>query len=787
MEVTSNSFRFTSTAVAHRTARIPVSKWDEHKAEAIEIYLASNLAEVVREMKLRHGFYANERQYVYHFKKWGVKKHTVSRTEEAAAQSPLPQSSTQEQGALKRRRSTFSSRSGLSTRSTTEKPPTKKHEVSTVVLISDRDHDEFGPPPGGIVCDEVETGILASLSGGRPDPVAIATAQSRPDNTDLHMGSALLPSPHVSEQHPVDQEEVRPSRQAASSSPPTPKRPDSSHQQESGAPTSIYGEDGSLNEPRAEAEADEKGAGAEQHSDRRTIDRNQPVDNFSDQDMMDIGRAADCFAALQCHQEAFELYITMLKRRHSNPTKYDRPGFWYLVIRCANTASRPEHVEVMESILQVELHRSDNSPTHRFLLNMLLSFVCGGHPNVEVLHLFASEESVLASLSPSDRSLDLAVYLAILHLRTGSPRCTAPLSAPVQATSPDHWDAERIERYQDVMLQRTPGPFEALPSFGHMQNPCIRSCLLWCKNNLSDRAASSVSTDRTVIPSGDLISPAAATFIWLWARSNTDQFTDIPIWITNAQTTMGISSNELLMVICHMLYSLDGCWFALKADACFPSLRLLDQRAALLLEVADLQLGRMFLIYYAALTRHVVPSQGFQCVSHQTRQQILAYIEETLHVTFPNLGAASSNVCIPSLSLREGSQHLNGDELPAEPQGRKFSPTLASSLRSSDLSNFRETKLRAALRLKRQIGGSLSLRSSSEISTRREHSMSIAGLSDISTSLRSMSISGESGGQQRYSAPIPGSIRSLLAKSRGSATYQRGNLEVEQETSQEDN
>jgi hypothetical protein len=58
MTTPSDGFHFVNAPVAHRSARISHEKWEEHRAEATEIYLASNVGEVALQMRLRHGFHA---------------------------------------------------------------------------------------------------------------------------------------------------------------------------------------------------------------------------------------------------------------------------------------------------------------------------------------------------------------------------------------------------------------------------------------------------------------------------------------------------------------------------------------------------------------------------------------------------------------------------------------------------------------------------------------------------------------------------------------------------------
>ena len=58
MATSGGDFRFVNAPAARRTARIPAQKWEEHKALIIQLYLESNLSEVVFQMGRKHDFHA---------------------------------------------------------------------------------------------------------------------------------------------------------------------------------------------------------------------------------------------------------------------------------------------------------------------------------------------------------------------------------------------------------------------------------------------------------------------------------------------------------------------------------------------------------------------------------------------------------------------------------------------------------------------------------------------------------------------------------------------------------
>ena len=90
----------------------------------------------------------------------------------------------------------------------------------------------------------------------------------------------------------------------------------------------------------------------------RTIDRDEPVDNFSEEDIADLQRAADYFSVFCYTHEAFELYTLVLKSRMSDEDYRKSPSssFWYLVTQCVHNANKIEHCEIILSILLSELH-----------------------------------------------------------------------------------------------------------------------------------------------------------------------------------------------------------------------------------------------------------------------------------------------------------------------------------------------------------------------------------------------------------------------------------------------
>jgi hypothetical protein len=505
----------------------------------------------------------------------------------------------------------------------------------------------------------------------------------------------------------------------------------------------------------------------------RSIDRNQPVDTFSNQDMADMKRAADCFAVLGCDHLAFQLYITILKRRRWKLVTWEKPvpSLWDLIIRCAHAATNSAHVVIIRNIIREEMDRlsghSGASSMYRFLLHMLLASISHRNPesqdadvnlNIRAARSYAGpyELHLFEYLPPEDRSLDLALYNELFCLYTEwcfsewYPEWYPESSATLGATLIRSENRLKLDAY---ILERVPGLFE-IRANGGAGNWCVRSCLRWCEDELHGLES------RWRIHGGRIdIDHRDTLFTTLWQRwrlgstagatGDASQFlkTVKPFWIAKAQSTMGLNQTELLMITTRMIYDPgEACTEPL--DPSHPSVTRILQRVVCMLRESDRQLGLRFLKHYLSLHNTAEWSHSGR-QSRGWEAAAIRRVQETLGVVFPDLGAStgSSQGCASSsgssVCLQAGSQLVGR-------QTKPFSPTLASSLSSIDLSSFNQVYVDVTERLRKFARGPPS------VVTWDNASVISPRTSDLSASFRSMSISGRSSTRAKHSSPISG-------------------------------
>jgi hypothetical protein len=500
------------------------------------------------------------------------------------------------------------------------------------------------------------------------------------------------------------------------------------------------------------------------------------VETFSVQDIADIKRAAEGLSMFCCTREAFELYTTLLKRQLSDDACRNNT-FWYLVIQCAHTASIPEHVEVIQNIIRAELARLRQPPSAcppigslaatNLLLHMLLAFTSSRTSNVEEVNLeitnaraYLVQKSmalIFQHLPPGDRSLDLAVYRNILRLQAGE---SCDLTSPV----PFEFAPFRLLRLdkmplEDWILSQTPGPFE-LQKDGRMANPCIRSCLSWCERTLFLLRSIPITpgiVDFCTDKVGRAWAEANALFIVLWENWVTYYAPTSPTeatWMTATQERMGISSAELLLLVCRAIHNSYYPWNtpARSDDELIGRLR---KKTEELVQETDIKLARRILEQYISRNTVTMWPPWRSAVQRLEKARMMRCFENVLLVRFPRLGVTRdliNSVLIPPGAVLGAGSLLQTPEdtstFPPINKAPQISPTLASSNKSADFSAFRKTGISMFLRLARD---SLSASSRSRSGARSEY---VVAPGDVSMSLGSMSICGDSVGKRRASSQV---------------------------------
>ncbi|KAK5658129.1 hypothetical protein OQA88_2685 [Cercophora sp. LCS_1] len=711
MAAPNGAFGFVNAPARYRTPRIAPERWERHRSHITELYLESGktLAEVVTLMGVNHGFYANERQYIYHLHTWGVRRQARGGT---AIAIPAPRgesdnaSGVDRRGRLKKHaRPSASIHSSSSVDSAFSRPPRKKVEYDTVVSSK--------PPSSDVSSGDLEQ---VELSLAAMDATAFPLHYLTLQENGFYGQWSSPPISSSREGGPVD-----PTHREA----PVAELPSLPH---------------AASPPPART--------------LRTIDRNRPIETFSAQDIADIKHAAECLSMLCFDQEAFALYATILTRQLLDPACCKKTS-WYLVIRCAYTASIPEHVEVVQKILQAELawlqqpQFTGQSAAIALLLHMLLALTSSANGNPEDAaastnrarsYLDPTEqclEAIFQHLPPDDRSLDLAVFQNIswlLENDIGYCDLTSPLSLL-------HGDRVPLE---DWILRRVPGPFE-LQNNGRMANPCIRSCVLWCKGSLNLLRSSPRVPEVSNIVADDVSFAGAVSnglFIILWEHWTTGAFPAESAWMNETQDRMGISATELLLLICRIICTSNQGWNTPQMSNDDRILRLCANADGLI-QKPDFILARRFLRHYLWRNTMAKRFPRRSAVRKLDKAHVIHSFEKAMRVQFPDLDVIRD----PANPV---SVFAGGENLPVVDKPQQRSPTLASSLESDDLSNFRKISAHAMLQLNKLARGSWSTLFLSRSESRTK--LSTAGISDITASFRSMSIRSESASRERASS-----------------------------------
>lgn len=502
----------------------------------------------------------------------------------------------------------------------------------------------------------------------------------------------------------------------------------------------------------------------------RKIDHNRPMDTFSKEDMADMESAADCFAALGCDHFAFQLYVTILRRYWKREKRQDRPSAWYWIVQCAYTAANSKHALIIQNIIRDERQRllyDDSRSTYKFLLNMLLAFVYHRNPETpnadlkrvtQAAWLYATYDpddlKLFEYLPPVDRSLDLPLYRNTLRLYANefdrgpfTPSVSSGNAATASLRQP-----EIKHRLDCCVLGRVPGPFEIRENHD-ISNGCIKFCLSWCEDQLPKLGSRKIphhveQTERDTEVTWD---SRDTLFFRLWQQWKHGEFTTFTslLWADATHGMMGISPTQVLLIATRMIYDYPLITpppenLGYSDTLAIP--RLLEQVRCMLSE-SDQQLGQRFLDHYVShsntamwhdLQRHGV--QGWEAA-------VIRRVEGALGVEFPGLSAtlSSNDSQRPTSSLLGSSVHLNSAEmLPVAQPSKPLSPTLASSLKSLDMSNFKKIGADAAQRLRDFA------RRSASVGT--VLSIPMMSISDLSDSFNSLSISGGSSARVgRYS------------------------------------
>jgi hypothetical protein len=456
------------------------------------------------------------------------------------------------------------------------------------------------------------------------------------------------------------------------------------------------------------------------------IDSNRPIDTFSPNEIDNMKRAADFLKCLHCTEDAFALYILILKRLKDST---DQPAWstTSAMISCVQCAKTLPHIEIARSLLQQSLNESRSSVTNveKYLFQMLLAQTyvrmceddaANSHIKFAMSADFANK-NLITFLPREYRTLDILTY----HYLTGglvSRLNHEPLAYATQFAS-------KLE-VQQILIRHEPGPFELKD--GSMKNPCLRSCLQWCTSELGLEPSVSGSWElvKTNRKNDAFAAELTAIYCCLWERSQSRETehksTTCVLWIDQTERLMGISAAELLRTVCSMIISASSPGKA-KSERDFVRRTYLG--ATSLSQHTDEMLGCQFLDRFSYLKGLYTAPNTPRVFDKVRRAYAKDFIEKKLWIRLPRVVTEALKASTPRQSL--------------EIVAAAFLPTLASSLHSSELAPLRMIGDRMQRNVRDAMQGVAMTISSrvSKASPRSNRSFPTISMSELSQALSS--------------------------------------------------
>jgi hypothetical protein len=726
----------------------------------------------------------SRRQYIHQFEKWGWQKYSKgkaapsSNSKSKAATSTDVMSSMMEvdpvsspHGAEKRAAQTQSLRTIQSTLSKPLVPPKKKAKL---------DESPTSRDPYAGLAEALDTGFPQSTCPTTENLLSTQSNVMIPGAEDITMENAPpVDSLGQEKKDPVPNENETRSlgvvHDGEQNEPPFDDSYATEYDQGSWESFSIFENESQVdidNEEFPLAKTWREPMKVQQAKDQ-VVDPSRPIHSYTENDIGSMMLAADYLFCSLSEEDAFPIYSIVLQWFKSNKTP--RWAEVELTIACARCPSNTDQCEIAKSFLGPRADDENFSAADRFVARMLLAEsyyrtskdeVANAH--VEQAMAFAEEHDILSSLSPTDRTLDLLVFHNLTRCyRFGD-------SDNIAASVPHYMDKPDAKQYvwsctQDI-LYRVPGPFEMRWEF--MRNPCLRSCLEWCREQLKDISKmpglwKELKKDHTSLRWAQRL----ALFDNLWHSWQTGSDLAISasseVWKGEAARLMGISPTELLLTTCGIIN--EASTLTLSNDELE---RITDLRTAAdaLMEHSDEDLAILFLETYTSgnRIRNLAPEDvAFRSVVRETARSL---IQRVLMISFPDISASISR------GINRSQQSLHS--LTARLRAAR---TIASSLRSSDWSSFREAYTRmqkdtakAARRMKHTAPSLLHFnRSSTSIDANWLGKALAASLqiSDMSRDSRSSARAGTSG--YEMGSVLGASMRKRISSHRDDASSQQ--------------
>ncbi|KAF4626226.1 hypothetical protein G7Y89_g11937 [Cudoniella acicularis] len=694
-----------------RAKPVPPEKWQEHEKELRELYDKMKLDDLIMMMKVRHNFTPSRRQYISQFEKWKMRKYQSPYGSQAA---PAPSTSATERDAVqasqtqnaKRQHSLQSARSSQVSQGSRNRPPVppKKRQVLSELMLSRDPYADLGAAFDNLETPRFEIGspITATVRASSSTEIPLGGTIRHTSNTTAMSSLIGSDSSWFSMDEPSEREMLLP------------------------CPTES---DASEWEDYEHSLWSTPGASSNQTTGReRRIDSSRPIESFSQHELQDMKIAADCLLSLTFDKESFALNVLLFKRIKQYP-RCPTSVVHSALIACARSCQQPSQVEIAQNLLHQALDESKGpiNEAENFVFRMLLAdtYTRGqkyGDAIPHVKHAWRSvfsHRNFLQCLPKEHRALDLILY----HYLSRSMRYHELLvdeDAPSNDIQLEVNPALLESQIQDQFLQKKPGPFEL--EDGRLNNPCIRSCIRWCTKEI-EGTASEPRPWKTLIKKCEqhrwaqgtglqllvtlrmtenqiLLALIFALELYLWQRWQTLRSDpaeqDDLLWAHQAENLMGISASELLgtvsnLIICESHREKSKLNRGLLARA--------RTGASRLSKLSDQKIGVNFLCVFSKVA-HLGPniSEGTENISNlivlswkgmfdlwnadqdAVRKVACLYakefVEETLFISLPEV---------------HHSTPLPSDESKTSPQimCAALLPTLASSLRSSQLSSLR--------------------------------------------------------------------------------------------------
>jgi hypothetical protein len=319
----------------------------------------------------------------------------------------------------------------------------------------------------------------------------------------------------------------------------------------------------------------------------RQVDPNCPIESFSGEEISNMKMAADYLSVLNFDDEACYLYALVAKRFRAEHRTQTSEGL-STIVNFAKTAFNNTDRDIILNLLH-ELLNGESDSLKIFLWHMMRAFIksrtnpsslppdaLSGLEDLGIAREIYEAEDILALLPNYTRALDLVTYHHLLRSMLWSPVRYKPHNwSDVFEMSWEKFQEYRAaDKLTQQLMQRTPGPFEIEGK--SMKNPCLRSCLAWCINELPQVRSIPGCWKRTHLPKfkfrwwikkvegedqilSQKLAEANALFTCLWDRSRNPLKSSFEPyesnacqWINESDKRMGLSPAELLYIVCSL-------------------------------------------------------------------------------------------------------------------------------------------------------------------------------------------------------------------------------------------